>query len=60
VGGDQSVTLANLRGVRAAKRRAVGLIHIDAFHDTTADLDRWRCRLPVCFKSRSVNCRLSF
>lgn len=34
VGGDQSATLAALRGVRAAKKRAVGLIHIDAFHDT--------------------------
>jgi len=34
VGGDQSTTLAALRGIRAAKKRAVGLIHIDAFHDT--------------------------
>ena len=33
VGGDQSATLAALRGIRAAKKRAVGLIHIDAFHD---------------------------
>lgn len=33
VGGDQSATLASLRGIRAAKKRAVGLIHIDAFHD---------------------------
>lgn len=34
VGGDQTVTLAALRGIRAAKKRAVGLIHVDAFHDT--------------------------
>jgi arginase family enzyme len=33
VGGDQSTTLAALRGIRAAKKRAVGLLHIDAFHD---------------------------
>lgn len=33
VGGDQSATLAALRGIRAAKHRAVGLIHIDAYHD---------------------------
>jgi arginase family enzyme len=33
VGGDQSATLAALRGIRTAKKRAVGLIHIDAFHD---------------------------
>ena len=33
VGGDQSTTLAALRGLRAAKKRAVGLVHIDAFHD---------------------------
>jgi guanidinopropionase len=33
VGGDQGVTLAALRGIRSAKHRAVGLIHVDAYHD---------------------------
>ncbi len=33
VGGDQSATLAALRAIRSAKKRAVGLLHIDAFHD---------------------------
>jgi len=33
IGGDQCTTLAALRGIREAKKRAVGLIHIDAFHD---------------------------
>lgn len=33
VGGDGTLTLGALRGVRRAKRRSVGLLHIDAFHD---------------------------
>jgi agmatinase/guanidinopropionase len=33
VGGDGTLTLGALRGIRRAKRRSVGLLHIDAFHD---------------------------
>ncbi len=35
VGGDQSVTLGVLRGIRRAKLKSLGLLHIDAHSNTT-------------------------
>lgn len=33
VGGDGTLTLGALRGIRRTKKRPVGLLHVDAFHD---------------------------
>lgn len=39
VGGDQTVTLGVLRGLRRAKRKAVGLLHIDAHVNASPPAD---------------------
>jgi len=39
VGGDQSVTLGALRGLRRAKHKSVGLLHIDSHVDASAPTD---------------------
>lgn len=36
IGGDQTLTLGALRGIRRAKKKAFGLLHIDAQSDTLA------------------------
>ncbi len=38
VGGDQTITLGALRGIRQAKRRPVGMLHVDAFHDACPEV----------------------
>jgi len=39
VGGDQTVTLGALRGLRRAKHKSIGLLHIDSHVDTSAAAD---------------------
>lgn len=39
VGGDQTVTLAALRGIKRAKLRSIGLVHLDSCSDTLGP--RW-------------------
>lgn len=42
VGGDQTITLGALRGLRRAKRKAAGLLHIDAHVNTSPAADDGR------------------